>query len=218
MRINELMFKAKHWQLFLILFGLPFLIYLVMIGVVFSQVMSESYINSSMPMSILSMYAYVIPVYLVIAYVYLRWMWAIGVGLRAYLPEGVELKAGFFMFTLLYPIVYFVLLFAFFLVPMLTSMADMDVNAPQFPFDSAVLIVVIPFHLFAFVSMLLSMRFAAKVFKSVELRRLAHFGDYAGEFFLIWFYFIGVWIIQPKINKIVSGETEESGEEHLILD
>jgi hypothetical protein len=27
--------------------------------------------------------------------------------------------------------------------------------------------------------------------------------DFAGEFFLLWFYPVGIWIVQPKINKMV---------------
>ena len=23
-----------------------------------------------------------------------------------------------------------------------------------------------------------------------------------GEFFLLWFYFIGIWIVQPKVNRL----------------
>jgi hypothetical protein len=28
--------------------------------------------------------------------------------------------------------------------------------------------------------------------------------DYIGEFFLFWFFPIGIWFIQPRINNIVS--------------
>ncbi|MBX0333354.1 hypothetical protein K3G39_08885 [Pontibacter sp. HSC-14F20] len=48
-------------------------------------------------------------------------------------------------------------------------------------------------HLFAF---------PAKVLKSLELNRKAHFSDYAGDFFLFLFWPIGVWVIQPRANKI----------------
>jgi hypothetical protein len=44
--------------------------------------------------------------------------------------------------------------------------------------------------------------FNAKTFKSVELQREALIGDYIGEFFLLWYFPIGIWFIQPRINKI----------------
>jgi hypothetical protein len=37
--------------------------------------------------------------------------------------------------------------------------------------------------------------------KTIELQREVTFSDFAGEFFLIWFYPVGIWIIQPKVNK-----------------
>ncbi|WP_299702123.1 hypothetical protein [uncultured Pontibacter sp.] len=48
-------------------------------------------------------------------------------------------------------------------------------------------------HLFAF---------PAKMLKSLELGRKAQFGDYAGDFFLMFFWPIGIWVIQPRVNKI----------------
>jgi len=44
--------------------------------------------------------------------------------------------------------------------------------------------------------------FISKSLKAVELQRDVTFNDYAGEFFLIWFFPIGIWFIQPRINKL----------------
>ena len=35
-----------------------------------------------------------------------------------------------------------------------------------------------------------------------ELQKEATFNDFVGEFFLIWFYPIGIWFVQPEINKV----------------
>jgi hypothetical protein len=43
----------------------------------------------------------------------------------------------------------------------------------------------------------------AKTIKTVELQREVNFSEFIGEFFMIWFYFIGIWILQPKINRMV---------------
>jgi hypothetical protein len=45
--------------------------------------------------------------------------------------------------------------------------------------------------------------FTAKTLKSAEMQREAHFSDYIGDFFLLWFYPVGIWFIQPRINRIV---------------
>ncbi len=45
--------------------------------------------------------------------------------------------------------------------------------------------------------------FVSKTFKIAEMQRETTFSDFAGEFFLLWFYPIGIWIVKPKINKMV---------------
>ena len=45
--------------------------------------------------------------------------------------------------------------------------------------------------------------FPVRVLKSIELERRAKFGDYLGDFFLILFFPIGIWFLQPRIRKIV---------------
>ena len=45
--------------------------------------------------------------------------------------------------------------------------------------------------------------FVIKTIKTVELQKELRFIDFAGEFFLICFYPIGIWFIQPKVNKII---------------
>jgi hypothetical protein len=61
--------------------------------------------------------------------------------------------------------------------------------------------VIIPLHLFSMFCIFYNLYFVAKTIKTVELQRQVTFSDFAGEFFLIWFFFIGVWILQPRINK-----------------
>ena len=61
---------------------------------------------------------------------------------------------------------------------------------------------VIVLHLSSIVCIIFGLRFAAKTMKSVELGRMARFGDYAGEFFLMWFSIIGFWVLQPRLNKL----------------
>jgi len=45
------------------------------------------------------------------------------------------------------------------------------------------------------------MYFVARNLSQLEIGRRAAFSDYAGYFPFLWFYPIGIWIIQPKINR-----------------
>jgi hypothetical protein len=57
-------------------------------------------------------------------------------------------------------------------------------------------------HFAAMFSTFFAMLFAAKILKSAELKKEAVVSDYLGDFFLIWFYPIGIWILQPRIHKL----------------
>jgi len=53
--------------------------------------------------------------------------------------------------------------------------------------------------------------FPVKTLKSIELNRKASFGDYIGDFFLMFLLPIGIWFLQPRIRQII--EKEEVPEE-----
>ncbi|MFN7651888.1 MAG: hypothetical protein ACK5PC_01575 [Cyclobacteriaceae bacterium] len=76
-------------------------------------------------------------------------------------------------------------------------------------FIAGAMAIIVPMHLFSMFCIFYSLYFVAKTFKTVELQRETAFSDFAGEFFLIWFYPIGIWIIQPKINKIVETSNDD---------
>jgi len=38
---------------------------------------------------------------------------------------------------------------------------------------------------------------------TLERRQPVTFFDYSGPFFLFWFFPIGVWFIQPRVNKLL---------------
>jgi hypothetical protein len=46
----------------------------------------------------------------------------------------------------------------------------------------------------------------AKALVSVETNRTANFGDAGKEFFLLLFFIIGVWWIQPRMTRLVGSE------------
>ena len=69
--------------------------------------------------------------------------------------------------------------------------------------------VIFPLHMFAMFAIFYCLYFVAKTYKTVELQRTVTFSDYAGEFFLFWFFPIGIWVIQPKINAMVNNPADE---------
>ena len=48
--------------------------------------------------------------------------------------------------------------------------------------------------------------FIAKSIATIENGRIVGFDIYSGNFFLLWFFPIGIWWMHPKIRKILLGE------------
>jgi hypothetical protein len=76
-------------------------------------------------------------------------------------------------------------------------------ETPDFALIAAAMAIILPLHLFSICCIVYCLYFVAKTFKTVELQRETTFSDFVAEFFLIWFYPIGVWVLQPKINRMV---------------
>ena len=67
-------------------------------------------------------------------------------------------------------------------------------------------------HLMSTACLFFVLYYNAKALRSVELQRRARFGDYIIDFILFWFFPIGIWILQPRINKVLAAENAENAE------
>lgn len=194
--------KAKHWQLFLLIIVIPIVFQIIsMLGLF----LNLDFQNPD-PHFMLN-YMQIFPLQMIfLMAVLFGWQWSMAVGLQQYIPEEIRLKTVLFKLFLFFPIGYFFLFIGFFSF----SISNLD-TAPNF----LAFAFIMPLHLFAMFCMLYNMYFIAKTFKTAELQRKVSFSDFAGEFFLIWFYFIGIWIVQPKVNKIIErAETNTDNQTH----
>lgn len=187
--MTEKFLKAKHWQLFLLMFGIPMIFQFVIMGIIFANVGSG---NNPDP-SIMFNYMKFFPIMMILFMgVFFGWFWSVAIGLQSKIPEGVKMKVKKFKIFFFTPLIYILFFLGFF-------MTTMTGGGP----NPAIFAVIVPLHLFSMFCMFYILYFVAKTFKTVELQREVSFSDFAGEFFMIWFYPIGVWIIQPKINKMI---------------
>jgi hypothetical protein len=90
-----------------------------------------------------------------------------------------------FRISLVYPVVY-VPIFFFLVIP--------DAGVPIW--------VILPLHLACMVCIFYLLYFVSKNLLLVETGKQVSFYEYAGPFFLLWFFPIGVWIVQPKVNRL----------------
>ncbi len=186
--------KAKHWQIFLLTFGIPFLTQAIVIGLTVSDLLSETNNN---PAKMLGYFKLLPIIMFLFIFFYWEWLYALAVGLQVYIPSTLKLKTVWFKLFLFFPLVYmaFVMWFLFSIVS----------NGFQ---PIGFFVIILPLHIFSMFCIIYCLYFVAKTLKMAELKRAVTFNDFIAEFFMIWFYPVGVWIIQPKVNKIILTPTE----------
>jgi hypothetical protein len=128
--------------------------------------------------------------------VLLGWFFAVGVNLNKKLPDTVKMNLTKFKWFFFTPItlMFFYYVFVFFILYPSVS----NGIAP----NNGIFVVSIPLYLFSVFCCFYCIYFNAKSLKAVELQKTVTFRDYVAKFFLFWFFPIGIWFIQPKINKI----------------
>jgi hypothetical protein len=177
--------KAKHWQIFILMIGVPILFQVF--AIIYLIISKDSILTFS-----------IFPIFMLLFMsVFFGWFWSIGVGLNKFLPQESNLNITKFKIFLLIP--FFYVIFLMFSMLSFGVFSDSPPSNGMFGISFAI---IIPLHLFSMFCMFYIMYFCSKTIKSIELKREAIFSDYVGEFFLLWFYMIGIWILQPKINKI----------------
>jgi hypothetical protein len=129
-------------------------------------------------------FAFMVPVEIC----FLVWLWSMGSFLNSIAPPSLKRGVGLFHLSLVYPLPY---IFVFLTVITLST--------------SPWVALIIPFHLLAMFFLLYPLYFVSKSLAMIEKGRLATFYDYAGPFFLLWFFPVGIWFTQPRINRLYAG-------------
>jgi hypothetical protein len=175
--ITSFFLRAKHWQLFVLLVLIP--------------MVAEMAAAVSMSMTVRSWKDFgradliFVGVMLFYMLCFLAWFWSLGSFLNSIVEPALKLRTALFHFSVIYPAIYM----PFFL----------DVF---FDVRPTVLAVILPLHFLAMFCIFYLLRFASKTLALAETGRPVSFYDYAGPFFLMWFYPIGVWIVQPRVNRL----------------
>jgi uncharacterized RDD family membrane protein YckC len=174
--ITSFFLRAKHWQIFLLLVG---------VGNV--AILSCALATLRSPEDFLKIGLVFGAAMMLFMCCLLAWQWSMGSFLSSLVPPALRLNVGFFRFALIYPAVYIIVFMSLF-----QSIAT----------KPALFAVIFPFHFFATFCMLYLLYFVSKNLVLAETRKPASFPDYAGPFFLIWLFPIGIWFTQPRINRL----------------
>lgn len=180
----EKFLRAKHWQIFIIIFVIPYSLQFI------AMTITKNDHERMMDFS---------PYIMIIFFLGLfGWFWSVATGLQSKIPIGVKMKIRKFKIFLIIPMIYIPI--AFRLFDMLFENVSQANGEPSGAMIGISFAIIFPLHILSIFGLLYSFYFVAKTYKTVELQREVAFSDFAGDFFLLLFFPIGVWIIQPKIN------------------
>ena len=173
----DFIMRMKHWQVFLFV-ALPFLLMFLVIP---TFVLLKPAITVTVIMFPL------LAVWIISFISYILFL-GISIDKFANFPKKPNKKnfSGLMIYSFIYSLL-FIFLF--------TDMGPMDDLHNVMP-------KILPFHLLAMLSNIYGIRFIAKMLVSIEKGEIVKAGDYLGEFFLFWFIPVGIWVLQPRINKI----------------
>jgi len=203
--------QAKHWQLFGFTIGIPLLFQVFFIS---SMVSAGDQFDEEIFLRFIVFIPIVSILFLMVFY---GWMWSVGVGLQEKLPQDLKMNVKLFKWAIIFPLIYMVLIFGALGLAVGNGLDQIEQNID---WVESALIFIVPMHLFSVFCAFYQLYFVSKTIKTTELRREVVFSDYIGEFFLVWFYPIGIWFIQPKINEIAQadylGEEDDDYTKHIL--
>lgn len=223
--------KAKHWHLFALMYGPVVIFYTVLMTALFSEMntmmadMQQTIAEGEQPNPAMFMqpmferFKYLSVAGLVSISVMYGWLWSVVTGLQEKLPRQAEIKTGVFK-VMLFVSLASMMCFTYFMYDIvetvMSSMSEMAASDEPDPRALADLFartfaIMIPVQLVVMGCTFYCFYVTAKTIKSVELQREATFSDFIVEFVLVWFFFIGVWLLQPRINKMVDGSGQQPG-------
>lgn len=132
------------------------------------------------------------------------WLYSLGIQLHQKLSRNINLNLQLFKFFFIIPVVCF-----FILTLLVSKIISIDrLNQKTWPLGPIIFLIVFIFSLFC---TFYSCYFIARCLKSNEKKHPAKFSEWIGYFFLILILPIGIWILQPKINKVFDEEHYEIG-------
>ncbi|KEO75363.1 hypothetical protein [Anditalea andensis] len=180
----EIFLKAKHWQIFLFIVGIPILIELLDTIIIIAGKGEEFTFRA------------VLRFLLIIPFLtFYFWIYSVGYLLNKKIKGKLNTKSGYFglaVWTSAFSL-FFLSIFVFFIWD------DWEQLMIENNFTYVIFGVVV---FLALATLLTALSFIAKTLVRAERNAEVNSSDFYGEFVMTLFFPIGIWILQPRINKI----------------
>ena len=125
------------------------------------------------------------------------------VGNRLYekLPSEHDLNIERFNFCLFFAVAYLSII-------ILVFHGGYEINNNNYQSYGSAIWIILPMHFLVMYSMFYIIWFIAKEIATVEAGTIVGFDSFAGNFFLLWFFPLGIWWVHPKVRRIFSEEIQ----------
>lgn len=124
----------------------------------------------------------------------LAWFYVLGSHLYRRLPAAARMSLTRFRIAAVVPVVYVFVVLAYVANTFRAGPSD---NPP-----GGAIALMVALHLLSMACIFYCLYFTAKALKTVERNAPVTASEYLGEFFLLWFYPVGIWLLQPRINRL----------------
>ncbi|MFN8297557.1 MAG: hypothetical protein U0T75_00530 [Chitinophagales bacterium] len=196
----------RHWLVFLLLYIVPFAGSLLLIVIAAwrdPDVTQHIELLTGQIMAVATVYIYVSSFF---------WLYGTGNALHQRLPDTVFMNIHIFRFMTIVPLLWGLWL-AYVFYSLLVHM-----KGNQLPVTTSEDDIFSLGGVMCFLFAIHNNWFIAKALKSIERYGEVSFSDYFGDFILITFLPIGVWLIQPRLNQLANNSSGPVDERPDILD
>lgn len=147
----------------------------------------------------------------------LLWDYTVAKALQEKLPVGDEVDLRTFMTLFYVQFGYTLMTYVFSVIAVFFELPDSIINMyeqlDQVKIGSLTFVMIMNFIFAIFFAMNL-----AKLLNTVERQRESSFSEYGGDIFLFIFLGLGIWWLQPRIQKLVGNDDNDNRNSGNILD
>jgi glucan phosphoethanolaminetransferase (alkaline phosphatase superfamily) len=188
----KIFLKLKHWQLFLLTVGILIIIF-TYAGVSYRADEEDEFVFDA-----IARFITIIPFL-----VYFLWLWSVGTILNDSNKVHLKIRPAYFYVSV--AVSYFI--FFFFTVFNMLEWGQVKDDTDNMFATYVLMAIPLILGIFAW---LFALNFVAKTLVRAERELHVNPADYFGEYIMILFFPIGIWIIQPRINDLLQRSGKDS--------
>ena len=197
----KIFLRAKHWQVFSLMLVLPLIGFVACTILLINTLTPDSQVIPWLPIQVF------VSGFLLSFLIHFGWLWSVGVNLHALLPQEVKMNLNRFRLLHLIPFIVMVgMLSLVFISPI--DIQEESFIANEFLFSPIFVFLIFIGEGLTVVGMIHTAWFVGKVIKCVETKSDQNIDKTIVEILLVYFFIVGIWLLQPRINKIIKEHSE----------